>query len=68
MINMLLFHSPESNVLPVVRYHTGVAFFVFWCCLVRDLLISVCWFACPLLLKFPRPLYSLGLLNLLFPL
>ena len=42
---MLLFRSPESFVLPVVRRHTGVALFVFWCCLVRDLLISIYWFS-----------------------
>ena len=44
MIYMLLFRSPELLVLPVVHEHTGVALFVFWCCLVRDLLISVCRF------------------------
>ena len=45
LIYMLLFHSPELIVLPVLRYLTGVALFVFWCCLVKDLLISVCWFS-----------------------
>ena len=48
---MQLYHFLDSFVLPVVRHHTGVALFVFWCCLVGDLLISVCWFC---LIAVPR--------------